>query len=179
MNSISLSTKFEFDISGLRHVICVEGYAVSLIYNQIEELEYVPENLDIMHLEQLTIVDEKLDEKLNINRFNSPESLTAKLKEILSGACMGTRFYAVGSEQFVGDLRNIAFDLGMGSDEITLAVVGDRGRRVYCSTCHEINPQATSNIITCCSCGISLEVWSHFSRLKNAYLGVCADLEEV
>ncbi|MGD1921845.1 MAG: dimethylamine monooxygenase subunit DmmA family protein [Pleurocapsa sp.] len=175
MNSISLLTKFEFDLSGSRHIVCAEGDAVDLICNQIEKLGYVPENTNILCLSESIVVDKKL----NIKYVSTLENLIAKLIENLSSAYMGTRFYAVGSEQFVGDLRNHPIRLGMGSDEITLAVVERKKKRVFCSTCHEINTQVTTKIFNCFYCGIKLEIWSHFSCLKNAYLGVCADAEEV
>ncbi|MEM7761688.1 MAG: dimethylamine monooxygenase subunit DmmA family protein [Cyanobacteria bacterium P01_A01_bin.40] len=180
MNSISTLTEFQLDLSGFRHLVCAEGNAINVVIRYIQELEYKPKNLDLFYLvKEFEQENAIAAESSNIDYFDSMESLIARLREILSCAYMGTRFYAVGSQQFIWDLKNHACSLGLGSSEIVLSVVGDRTKRVFCSTCHGINTQVTTNIFNCLHCSLKLEVWSHYSQLKNAYLGVCANAEEV
>lgn len=180
MNSISNSTEFQLDNSGFRHLVCAEGNTINVVIWHIQELEYKPKNLDLFYLaKDLEQENAIVAKSSNTNYFNSMESLIARLRETFSCAYMGTRFYAVGSQQFIWDLKNYAFSLGLGSSEIVLSVVGDRTKRVFCSTCHGINTHVTTNIFNCLHCSIKLEVWSHYSQLKNAYLGVCANAEEV
>ena len=171
MRSVPQPTKIKFDLSASRHLICVEEAAI-LVYNRLNTLEHIPANLQILFL------GEAIERKdLDIEQFDSAENLAARLQKILEQAYMGTRFYAVGSEQFVQNLRGLARSFGMLEEEINLEIVNRKARNIYCSTCHIINPQVRTNIIICSGCGIKLEVWEHFSRLKNAYLGVCADAE--
>ncbi len=169
MSSVPQTTKLKFDLSASRHLICVEEAAIDLVYSRLNALEYIPINLQILYL------GERKD--LDIEQFDSTENLEARLQKILEQAYMGTRFYAVGSEQFVQNLKGLARSFGMSEQEINLEAVNKKARNIYCSTCHSINPQVQTNLITCSGCGIKLEVWEHFSRLKNAYLGVCADAE--
>ena len=173
MSSVPQPTKLKFDLSASRHLICVEETAIDLVYNRLNTLKHIPANLQILFLGEIAIERKDLD----IEQFDSAENLEARLQKILEQAYMGTRFYAVGSEQFVQNLRGLARSFGMLEEEINLEIVNRKARNIYCSTCHRINPQVQTNIITCSGCGIKLEVWEHFSRLKNAYLGVCADAE--
>ncbi len=173
MRSVPQPTKLKFDLSASRHLICVEEDSIDLVYNRLNALEYIPVNLQILYLGKIAIARKDLD----IEQFDLTENLEARLQKILAQACMGTRFYAVGSEQFVQNLKGFARSFGMLEEEINLEIVNKKARNIYCSTCHRINPQVETNLVTCSGCGIKLEVWEHFSRLKNAYLGVCVDAE--
>ncbi|WP_319421249.1 dimethylamine monooxygenase subunit DmmA family protein [Pleurocapsa sp. FMAR1] len=173
MRSVPQPTKLKFDLSASLHLICVEKDAINLVCTKLNALEYIPVNLQIFYQGAIAIARKDLD----IEQFDSTENLEARLQNFLQQAYMGTRFYAVGSEQFVQNLRRLARSFGMLEEEIHLEIVNRKVKNIYCSTCHRINPQVQTNIITCSGCGIKLEVWEHFSRLKNAYLGVCADAE--
>lgn len=172
MHSVSKLTKLQFG-SGSRHLICVENKeAIETLYARLDVLEQRPQNLQIL---QVGATENERD--LNVEQFDSLAKLKVRLTEILDRAYMGMRFYAIGSERFVWQLRNCARSLGMSEEEISLEVVGSKARDVYCSNCHKINAEVCTNIVTCSGCGIKLEVQEHFSRLKNSYLGICADAE--
>ena len=85
---------------------------------------------------------------------------------------MGMRFYAIGSEQFVDNLTRYARSFGLSDEKISIEVVSKETKNVYCSNCMTINSSVLDNIFICSNCGIKLEVLEHFSRLKNAYLGI-------
>ncbi|WP_052055524.1 dimethylamine monooxygenase subunit DmmA family protein [Myxosarcina sp. GI1] len=172
MRSVPQPTKLQFN-SGSRHLICVENEeAMKTLYIRLDELDRHPQNLQIL---QVGVTENKRD--LDIEQFDSVEKLKVRLTEIFDRAYMGMRFYAIGSEQFVWQLRGFARSFGLSEEEISSEVVGSKARNIYCSNCQTINPQVRTNITTCSSCGIKLEVQEHFSRLKNAYLGICADAE--
>lgn len=174
MTNISLLDKIETNSAGCRHIFCTEGEAINLICSRIQELEYIPQNIQILQLGKAEVVSNNLKSSC----FDFQTSLLSELQKILDCVHMGTRLYAIGSEQFVGNLRNYAYRWGMSDEELSWEVIDNRNKRVYCSTCHEINDHVNADLITCFNCGLKLEVWRHFSRLKNAYLGVCANAEQ-
>ena len=173
MSSVPQPSKMQFDKSGNRHLLCVEGEAIDLVLPKLKSSEDAAENLKILHWSEAENVKSSLD----IERFNSIKNLESRLVEILDRALMGTRFYAIGSEQFVWHLRGYAHSFGLSEAEIGLEVVSKETKNIYCSNCLVINSVVRDNIFICSSCGIKLEVLEHFSRLKNAYLGICADAE--
>ena len=172
MRSLPESDKIEFDLFGNAHLICVEDRAINIILERLKNTEY---NCDRIHILQLGTT--KIKQGLRIEQFCSIENLQAKLIEILDRAMMGMRFYAIGSEQFVWHLRGCALSFGLSEAEISLEVIDSEAKNIYCSNCQIINPFVNSDIFICSNCGIELEVLEHFSRLKNAYLGICADAE--
>ena len=174
MRSRTLSDKIKFDLSGNVHLICAEYRAINLILDKLNNLE---DNRDRIQILQLGTT--KIKKTLRIEQFYSIENLQAKLIEILNRATMGMRFYAIGLEQFVWNLRGCARSFGLSEAEISLEVIGNEAKNIYCSNCQTINPLINSDIFTCSNCGIKLEVLEHFSRLKNAYLGICADAESI
>lgn len=175
MLSLPQSDKIEFDFSGKSHLICAENQAINIIYNKLKAVEYIPDNIQIL---QLGITEIEL-EVLNIKQFLAIENLQAELSKILNCAYMGLRFYAVGSERFVWNLRGYVRKLGLSEDEISIEVVDRQVRDIYCSNCRTINYLVNFDICTCNNCGIKLKTLEHFSNLKNAYLGICADAESL
>lgn len=175
MSSIPQLSKIQFDRSGNRHLICVEGKAINLVW-EIESLEYLPKNIKILQLKK---EKEHVARSLDTEQFNSIACLKSRLSEILNHSCMGMRFYAVGSERFIWNLQGYVRSFGLAAEEINLEAVSHEVKDVYCSNCLTINSLVKSNIFICDSCGIKLEVIEHFSRLKNAYLGICADAESL
>ena len=173
MRSLPQSDKIEFDFSGNAHLVCVEERAIDIILDKLNKLEYNRDRLQILHLGTTNIEQETVI----IEQFHSIADLQAKLIEILDRAIMGMRFYAIGSEQFVGNLRGYARSFGLSEAEISLEAIDNEAKNIYCSNCLTINPLVNSDIFTCSNCRIKLEVLEHFSRLKNAYLGICADAE--
>ena len=170
MRSLPQSDKIEFDFSGNVHLICAEDRAIDIVLNKLNKPEC---NRDRLHILQLGTT--KIKQDLKIEQFCSIENLQARLIEILDRAMMGMRFYAIGSEQFVWNLRGCARSFGLSEAEISLEVIDSEAKNIYCSNCQTINHLVENNIFTCFNCGIELEVLEHFSRLKNAYLGICAD----
>ena len=173
MSSVPQSSKMQFDRSGSRHLLCVESKAIDLIATKLETLEYTIENLKILHWSETENVKSTID----IERFDSIKDLELRLVEILDRALMGMRFYAIGSEQFVINLCRCARNFGLSDEEISLEVVSKETKNIYCSNCLTINLSVRSSVFICPNCGIKLEVLEHFSRIKNAYLGICADAE--
>ena len=174
MHSLPQSDKIEFDFFGNLHLICAEDRAIDIISNKLENFEYDRDRIQILQLGTT-----KIKQDLRIEQFGSIENLQARLIEIFDRATMGLRFYAIGSEQFVWNLRSCARSFGLSEAEISLEVISNEAKNIYCSNCQTINPVVNSDIFTCSNCSIELEVLEHFSRLKNAYLGICADAENL
>ena len=173
MFSILQSSKMQFE-SGNRYLVCVEGKAINLVLTKLTILEHIPENLKILQWS-------KTEAEISLDReqFDSIENLESRLVEILDRASMGMRFYAIGSEQFIGHICRYALSFGLSEAEIELEVVTKETKNIYCSNCLVINSLVRDNIFICSNCGIKLEVLEHFSRLKNAYLGICANAESL
>lgn len=174
MSSVPRPSKIKFDSSGNSHLICVENDAIDIVRVRLESSEFISQNIAILQLggtKKLT--------SLNIEQFDSIANLRLRLSELGGRAYMGMRFYAIGSEQFVWHLRGCARSFGLAEEEINLEVVARESKNVYCSNCQSINSLIRDNIFTCSNCGIKLEVLDHFSRLKNAYLGISADAESL
>ena len=174
MFSILQSSKMQFEL-GNRHLVCVEGKAINLVLTKLTTSEHIPENLKILQWSKTENAEISLDRE----QFDSFENLEFRLVEILDRASMGIRFYAIGSEQFVGNLLKYARSFGLSEAEISLEVVSKETKNIYCSNCLVINYLVRDNILICYNCGIKLEVLEHFSRLKNAYLGICANAESI
>ena len=175
MSSVPRPSKIEFDRSGNSHLICVENEAINLVFERLKAFEYILQNFTILQL----VGAKKSEAASNIEQFDSIANLESRLIEICDRAYMGMRFYAVGSEQFVWHLRGCARSFGLSEESINLEVVDRQSKNIYCSNCQSINSSIDTTNPTCSSCGIKLEVIDHFSRLKNAYLGICADAESI
>ncbi|MBE9046503.1 hypothetical protein IQ255_19170 [Pleurocapsales cyanobacterium LEGE 10410] len=160
MLSIPQVTKLQFDLSGSRHLICVEDEAIEIVYTRMAELKRIPENLQILQT-GATVISRK---DLKVEQFDSVRNLKDRLREILDRAMMGMRFYGVGSERFVWDLNRCARSFGLSEEEISLET-SDRGsKNIYCANCQTINCVDNTDVFTCYSCGTKLEVLEHFSR---------------
>lgn len=173
MSSVPRPTKIEFDSSGNSHLVCVENDAIDIVQARLESSEFIPQNIKILQLGGT----KNPNTALHIEQFNSMANLKSRLTNIYDRATMGTRFYAIGSSQFVWHLRRYARSFGLSEAEISLEVVSNKAKNVYCSNCLVINSLVRDDIFICSGCEIKLEVAEHFSRLKNAYLGICANAE--
>ena len=191
MSSVPRPSKIELDSSGNSHLICVENDATDIVQARLEASEFITQNIKILQLGGIKVPDQRsqqapsfhggviCDLEPNIERFDLMANLRSRLTEICDRAYMGMRFYAIGSEQFVWHLRGYARSFGLAEEEINLEVVARESRNIYCSNCQLINSLVSNNIFICSGCGIKLEVLDHFSRLKNAYLGISADAESL
>lgn len=169
---ISGSNKIKFDYSAKAHLFCIENRAIDILLKELDRLEYTPENIQVLQLGAI-----KVKHNLNIKQFYSIENLQTELVKILDRAKMGVRFYAIGSEQFIWNLRGYARNFGLSNAEISLQAIDSKAKNIYCSNCQTINHLVEANILTCDNCDIKLEVLEHFSPLKNAYLGICVDAD--
>ena len=163
----------QFDKTGNRHLLCVQGEAIKSVLIKLETSKHTLNNLKILQWGKTENVESTLD----IERFDLVENLESRLVEILNRAFVGIRFYAIGSEHFIGNLLRYVRSYGLSEAEIGIEIVSKETRNVYCSNCLVINSLVRNNILICSNCGIKLEVLEHFSCLKNAYLGICADAE--
>lgn len=175
MSSVPRPSKIDFDSSGNSHLVCVENNAIDIVRARLESSEFIPQNLKILQLGGI----KNPSAALHIEQFDSMANLRSRLTDIGDRAYMGMRFYAVGSEQFVWQLRGYARSFGLSEAEINLEVVDREFINIYCSNCQSINSLVSDNIFICSNCDIKLEVLDHFSRLKNAYLGISADAESI
>lgn len=163
----------QFDRSGNRHLICVENRAVDSALAKLQDFECNLNRIKILQWRATLNVRNTVD----IECFDLITDLEARLIEILDRASMGMRFYAIGSGIFVFNCGNYARNFGLAEEDISLEIVSNRAKNVYCSNCLIINPSVRDNIFICSGCNTKLEAVEHFSRLKNACLGICADVE--
>lgn len=112
-----------------------------------------------------------------LRAFRSRVLMLERLAHSLAAERMGLRLYAVGTEDFLWDVRNLAAAHGMGAEEIRLTHHGSGRRRVICVHCRTVTDGVTTTIVTCGGCGARLFVRDHFSRLLGGFQGVQVDAE--
>lgn len=120
-------------------------------------------------------------ERLPVDRIHvCPSILTAmtKLSALLSGAKMGTRVYATGTETLIGLAVQMAQNYGLDPRAVKTEHRGSLARRVQCVHCKGFTEGVTTNIVTCSHCGESLLVRDHYSRRIGAFMGVSANAED-
>lgn len=122
-------------------------------------------------------ITELLGER-RVQLYPSVEALQEDIRQVLSQATVGVRLYVAGSEIFVWTISAIAREYGINEDEIQRELLGSTVRRVYCAHCKQISEDVTEDVTPCSNCGLTLEVYPHFSRLRRAYLGFKVDAEE-
>ncbi|MFX1765555.1 dimethylamine monooxygenase subunit DmmA family protein [Paraburkholderia sp. A1RI-2L] len=110
-------------------------------------------------------------------RFDGEGELLGALGEALRGAQVGIRLYALGTEPFIGSVRQIAERAGIAPEAVRAEHSGSLRRRVYCIHCRSMNEDVTANVTPCGGCGRKLFVRDHFSRRLAAFMGVQADAE--
>jgi hypothetical protein len=113
----------------------------------------------------------------HIRAFRAAAELLAYLAHRLRGEAVGLRLYAVGSEAFIWDARNIGLAAGLAEAEIQTVQAGSLRRRVYCTHCKTMTEDVTTGIVACRGCGAALLVRDHFSRRLAAFMGVKVDAE--
>lgn len=109
--------------------------------------------------------------------FRSTAQMLARLAQRLRTERMGLRLYAVGEEDFLWDVNNVAAEAGLGRQEVRLTHAGSLRRRVICVHCGTRTEGVTTNIAVCAGCGARLFVRDHFSRRLAGFMGVQADAE--
>lgn len=110
-------------------------------------------------------------------RFDDEGELLGALGEALRGARVGIRLYALGTEPFIGSVRQIAEHTGIAPEAVRVEHSGSLQRRVYCIHCRSMNEGVTANVTPCTGCGRKLLVRDHYSRRLAAFMGVQADAE--
>ncbi len=121
---------------------------------------------DASHAEQLSLAD-----------FADAQALQHAVLARLELARCGLRLELRGDEAFIWPLQALARAAGLDDEEIVLSHVPGN-RQVFCVHCARCQPAGSAASLTCCHCGVQLEVRRHFSQRLGAYLGVCADAEQ-
>jgi predicted RNA-binding Zn-ribbon protein involved in translation (DUF1610 family) len=106
------------------------------------------------------------------------QTLLFRLRGSLNNATMGTRLYISGTEGFIGQVMQVALDLGMDFNSIPTEHRGSLARRVQCVHCKGTTENVTMSPFTCSHCGLTLLVRDHYSRRLAAFQGVNIDAEE-
>lgn len=87
------------------------------------------------------------------------------------------RFYVQGTEPFLWSVAGEAGRVGFAPAQIRLAHTGSLRRRVWCTHCHGLTENVTTQVVACAGCGRHLLVRDHFSRRHAAFMGVMVDAE--
>jgi dimethylamine monooxygenase subunit C len=93
------------------------------------------------------------------------------------GFGIGDRLYVQGTEPFLWSVATAAGIVGFGTGQVRLHHAGSLRRRVWCTHCHGLTDNVTTNIAACSGCGRHLLVRDHFSRRLGAFMGVMIDAE--
>lgn len=88
------------------------------------------------------------------------------------------RLCAQGTEPFVWRVAALAAQAGLGAAQVQLAHAGSQRRRVWCTHCHGVTDDVSTNVVACAGCGRHLLVRDHFSRRHGAFMGVMVDAEQ-
>lgn len=118
---------------------------------------------------------------LNPERFYEGPSFAAalpRLRQTLDAAHMGTRLYIAGSEGLIGQVMQVAAEVGVDHASIQTEQRGSLARRVQCVHCKGITENVTTQPVKCSHCGLLLLVRDHYSRRYAAFQGVCINAED-
>ena len=165
----------KLDPSGRRHLLLADSLRIPA---EVFASGTTPASFD----EHWTIVANSsaipaADAEITAHSFRSEAHLLIALRRRLEEERMGLRLYLIGSEPFLWNVRKLASDFVMGTDEVHLHATGSAARRVFCNHCRTITARVTTNIAACAGCGARLFVRDHFSRHVNAFAGVQVDAE--
>ncbi|MFC8044879.1 dimethylamine monooxygenase subunit DmmA family protein [Nocardia sp. NPDC057353] len=106
---------------------------------------------------------------------------------VFAAAVTGDRFVILGNAAEIARARADLLAAGVLPAEITEALTGapdphaDQPRTVYCPHCHSASTGSVpiGGTVPCASCGIELVVYHHYSQRLGAFLGYCAEAEEL
>ena len=101
-----------------------------------------------------------------------------RLRQTLGAAHMGTRLYIAGSEGLIGQIMQVAGEIGIDHASIQTEHRGSLARRVQCVHCKGITDNVTTQPAKCSHCGLLLLVRDHYSRRYAAFQGVCINAED-
>ncbi|MBM7693625.1 hypothetical protein JOC77_003069 [Peribacillus deserti] len=112
------------------------------------------------------------DIPFEIFHFSHQESA---LPAWLSSQKMGCYLYIAVSRKYLYQIMCLAEAAGFSEEEVQLIGYGDKEIHLFCCRCHsitELAAAANKHAEQLCSCcGLLLTVSSHYSPLRNAYLG--------
>lgn len=111
------------------------------------------------------------------SHFATLEPTLLALDQALEQAGMGQRVYALGSEPYLWSIYNAALNRGLDRLQVHLCHSGSLKRRVWCTHCHGLTENVSTNIVSCAHCARQLLVRDHFSRRFGAFMGVQIDAE--
>ena len=160
------------DAAGSQHLLVIE--AGTLAEGQADELSKafapVADRLQVL----------VTGAAVNIPGATAYADLDATLHALRHGlqlATMGHRVYIHGTEPYVWSVYTQLMPLGLDRHQISMSHGGSLKRRVWCTHCHSLTENVTTNIVPCGGCGRHLLVRDHFSRRFGAYMGVQIDAE--
>ncbi len=163
-----------------RHIFALQGEGALALSGQVAALgtEFLSRS-DILYFAespQHAVVLQSLAPSRFWQAPTIPALLT-RLRAPLATATMGTWLYAAGTEGFIGQVLQVALELGIDPASIPTEHRGSLERRVQCVHCKGITEKVTSNPCRCNHCGLALLVRDHYSRRIGAFQGVNIDAE--
>lgn len=112
-----------------------------------------------------------------VNYYGSLDEANSSLLDSLRDAPMSLRLYVMGTEPFIWSVALLAQQAGLTASQLQLSHAGSLKRRVWCTHCHQMTEDVTTNITVCAGCGRHLLVRDHFSKRLGAFMGVQIDAE--
>jgi hypothetical protein len=101
----------------------------------------------------------------------------AELRQRIRTAPAGLTLYLAGPETFLWQAATAARAEGLHPRRIRMELTEPVSRQVYCVHCKSFTSGATTTLLPCSGCGLTLFVRDHFSARLAAYAGVRADAE--
>jgi dimethylamine monooxygenase subunit C len=168
------------DVHSARHLFALEGEGTEAL---LEQAKSVGSGF-LAKAEILYVGSENHTGKLRALKpfdfWTAPTipALLSRLNAALQAAKMGTRLYISGTEGFIGQVMQVALDLGIDFNSIRTEHRGSTARRVQCVHCKGITDNVTTSPFKCSRCGLPLLVRDHYSRRYGAFQGVNVDAED-
>lgn len=166
-----------------RHLFALEGEGALALMGQAEsqgaQFLAKAEVLYVAHGSQPRAHEGSLQKLAPRTFWQAPTipTLLTRVRATLSTATMGTQLYIAGTEGFIGQVMQVALELGIDPNSIATEHRGSLARRVQCVHCKGITENVTASPCTCSHCGLALLVRDHYSRRIGAFQGVNIDAE--
>lgn len=165
-----------------RHIVVAQGSGGIAARRLLDEMSRELKNVTVVYSTESFSGRNLADDlrgvtEAKIEIVGSNIAAVARLRELLSGAVIGTVLYLSGSETFIGTAMHVATEFNLKSDEVLREHCGTLARRVLCMHCGAINENITRRLFKCSGCGETLIVRDHYSRNFAAFMGVKADAE--
>ena len=105
--------------------------------------------------------------------------LKKELTDILEDLHTGLHVVVCGDEVFLWHSAQHLLAHGLILDEMQMIKTATTAKQIYCVHCFHLFSSSADEYCDCPQCATHLLIRSHFSERLGAYMGVCANAEEL